>query len=778
MRETVCVTGGSGGIGQALLEQLIDLYEVKALFRTRTGMTDTWQRRGCTAVWGDLDDEEALGELVAGARFVFHCAAVVAGPSRQSHAVNVEGTRRLARAAARQGCQRFVHVGSAAVYSAAATEGDRDYTEDTPLSEHGGMAVYSLTKLRSENALSEVARESGLEFTILRPTCVYGPHTRSYTSIPLALIRKGVPVILGDGQGLLDAVYVDDVARAMLLAAPSPRANGEVFNIGHQPVTAERFYGHYARMLNRPARHVPLSLLSATMRLLDLVPGRQGMTLPEWRRGAALLLWAARNTRRFPSSKATAVLGYSPQVTLPTGMLQVELWARRQGLVDGTRHSLEGYGLLPFRPIALVRPESEEDIVRIVRTARRGDHRVKAIGSLHSLCPIPETDGICVVLDRYDKLLAADGRLVTVQAGMKLRDLNDALAALKLALPVNGSIAEQTVSGAISTATHGGSIHHGTLSDCVETVRIVRADGTARDIDRSQHVFPAVIVSLGLLGIVSTVTFRCVPSFALRSRISVRKAEEVLDGFDRIHRGSLYVDMLYYPITDDVEILTIDRTEEQPIHGSNGGERRAATAEPPGATGRAGLLVAKSGAWLLSRFRLNAVQRRLTSRAVGSYYRPRAGRSDHVLVFGDRGASRRSPMTIQDMEIAIPYEQAREAIGLLRDHFLTTRKYPLFPVHIRASARSDLWLSPSHERDVCWLELWQYPRHPAAFRQIHELMRRFHYRFHWGKEAPAGPEYIREEYARWDDFVRLRNEWDPTGMFSNGYLESFFTPPR
>jgi D-arabinono-1,4-lactone oxidase len=121
---------------------------------------------------------------------------------------------------------------------------------------------------------------------------------------------------------------------------------------------------------------------------------------------------------------------------------------------------------------------------------------------------------------------------------MKLRDLNNVLAARGMALPVNGSNSEQTVSGAISTATHGGSIHHGALSDYVDAIRIVKADGTAVDIDRSHELFPGVVVSLGVLGIVSTVTFRCVPSFQLESRKTVKTGQELVDDFDGINRRS------------------------------------------------------------------------------------------------------------------------------------------------------------------------------------------------------------------------------------------------
>jgi hypothetical protein len=53
----------------------------------------------------------------------------------------------------------------------------------------------------------------------------------------------------------------------------------------------------------------------------------------------------------------------------------------------------------------------------------------------------------------------------------------------------------------------------------------------------------------------------------------------------------------------------------------------------------------------------------------------------------------------------------------------------------------------------------------------------FAYRFHWGKLASAGRDYIRGQYPRWDDFVRLRAEWDPDGTFLNPYLGSFFSAP-
>jgi FAD/FMN-containing dehydrogenase len=61
-------------------------------------------------------------------------------------------------------------------------------------------------------------------------------------------------------------------------------------------------------------------------------------------------------------------------------------------------------------------------------------------------------------------------------------------------------------------------------------------------------------------------------------------------------------------------------------------------------------------------------------------------------------------------------------------------------------------------------------------REIHEALEPFHYRFHWGKASLVGPSEIRERFPRWDDFDRLRRQWDPDGVFLNPYLENLFGP--
>jgi FAD/FMN-containing dehydrogenase len=125
---------------------------------------------------------------------------------------------------------------------------------------------------------------------------------------------------------------------------------------------------------------------------------------------------------------------------------------------DGaTRQVLKSaVSLYSFAPAAVVHPTTENEIVQVVQAAAQQDLKVRAIGSLHSLAPIPATEGVCIVLDQYKSLVTIEGCLVTVQAGMKLWELNEVLAQHHLALPVLGTIVQQTVAGAISTGTHGG----------------------------------------------------------------------------------------------------------------------------------------------------------------------------------------------------------------------------------------------------------------------------------------------------------------------------------
>ena len=139
----------------------------------------------------------------------------------------------------------------------------------------------------------------------------------------------------------------------------------------------------------------------------------------------------------------------------------------------------------------------------------------------------------------------------------------------------------------------------------MESIRIVKANGTIEEIHRSHEVFPGVVVSLGLLGVISAVTFRCVPSFALQSLSSVRDVQDVLDNFDELHRGNLYTDMLYFPSIDQIAILSVNKVEKEQCKLS--AYKPVETVKRPQQLGHAKLkrqltiMSLRAGAWLVQR---------------------------------------------------------------------------------------------------------------------------------------------------------------------------------
>ncbi|MDJ0734074.1 MAG: D-arabinono-1,4-lactone oxidase [Nostocaceae cyanobacterium] len=433
--------------------------------------------------------------------------------------------------------------------------------------------------------------------------------------------------------------------------------------------------------------------------------------------------------------------------------------------------------LYSFSPDTVAHPTTEEEIIQIIQEAAQQNLKVRTIGSLHSAAPIPATDGVCIVLDKYKNLVNIEGSLVTVQAGMKIWELNEILAEHNLALPTLGTIAQQTVSGAISTGTHGGSLYYKSLSGYVQTLRLIRADGSILEVDNSQDIFNAVVISMGLLGIISTVTFKCVPAFSLQSQVISLSMDTFIQQFDDINRDNKYVDIRYSPITDKVQIVLINPTEK-PIK-QNGGWYPVKTTK---LERRITDFINKFAQRLFENYKLNWLQRWCIQQYDQTVYSSPFGRSDFVLTHFDSTSvditTNEEPDDFQpvgDMEIAIPYSQACAALNCIRNHFHKTQKYPTMHIHIRCTAADNFWLSPAYNQAICWLEFWEYPHNGKFFQEMLELLKPFNFRCHWGKQIAVDQKYLKQQYEKWHDFIHIRQQWDTNGIFSNSCLESYFS---
>ncbi|HSU00122.1 MAG TPA: NAD-dependent epimerase/dehydratase family protein [Geodermatophilus sp.] len=311
----VAVTGASGNVGTALLRRLTapgsGVAEVRGLARRQPPSIAPYDGVGWhLADLGETRSEHELTRFLDGVDAVVHLAWALQ-PGRQPerlHRVNVDGTRRLARAAAGAGVQHFVHLSSLGAYAPGG--GDRKVAEDWPVT---GIpsSQYSRDKSQAELVVREqLGSREGTTLTVVRPTLVLQPEASSeigrYFLGPLLFaaarllpdpVARLLPLPLPSLR--VQVVHADDVADA-LVAMLDRRAPGP-FNLAAEPTFDA---DSLARALGTVRVPVPAFVLRTTLSAAfhaHVLP-----TEPGW-------LDLGLQAPALDSSRARRLLGWSPQ---------------------------------------------------------------------------------------------------------------------------------------------------------------------------------------------------------------------------------------------------------------------------------------------------------------------------------------------------------------------------------------------------------------------------------------------------------------------------------
>jgi UDP-glucose 4-epimerase len=185
---------------------------------------------------GDICEKDLVNRVTAGADFVFHQAALritrCAEAPREAVDVLIGGTINVLEAALKQKVRKVVAASSASVY------GEPYYLPIDEAHPFNNRTMYGAGKIATEQMMRALFTTSGLDYVGLRYFNIYGPRMDMagvYTEVLVrwldAIEENKPPLIFGDGTQAMDFIYVDDVARANLLAAQSG-VTDEVFNIG------------------------------------------------------------------------------------------------------------------------------------------------------------------------------------------------------------------------------------------------------------------------------------------------------------------------------------------------------------------------------------------------------------------------------------------------------------------------------------------------------------------------------------------------------------------
>src|SRR5262249_49136820 len=191
---------------------------------------------GVKVIDGDIRDAALVRQLSEGVDYVFHQAALritrCAEAPREAVEVLIDGTLNVLGAAVEHKVKKVIAASSASVY------GEPSYLpidEDHPFN---NRTMYGAGKIATEQMLRAFDETHGLPYVAFRPFNIYGPRmdvTGVYTEVLVRWLDAAdagkPPLIFGDGSQSMDFIYVDDVARANLLAAQSD-VTDDVFNLG------------------------------------------------------------------------------------------------------------------------------------------------------------------------------------------------------------------------------------------------------------------------------------------------------------------------------------------------------------------------------------------------------------------------------------------------------------------------------------------------------------------------------------------------------------------
>jgi FAD-linked oxidoreductase len=389
-------------------------------------------------------------------------------------------------------------------------------------------------------------------------------------------------------------------------------------------------------------------------------------------------------------------------------------------------------------------PGSEDELAALVHEASHQNLPVRVAGSGHSFTPVVATSGLLLGLQAMQGLVSADPdrKRVVVRAGTRIGDIGRALKQIGLSLANQGDIDTQAIAGALSTGTHGTGIGLGCLSSQAVGMRLVKADGSILEIDgdRDAEAMAAAQVSIGMLGVISTVTLQAISAYNLKEKLWREDFEACMEGHDELAANNRHFSFFWCPVAESrnlyclPDVASVSKVKRE--HDVCEMKVMNVTDEAPHANEKTFERVAYS------------------SEIYPIEYIP----------------------NFHELEYAIPAETGKEALRQVRELMLTKHTNCIYPVEYRFVAGDSGMLSPYYQRASVTISVsggpgvdyWSY------LLDVDAILRQYSARPHWGKLHFNRAEDMPLLYPRFHDFQAIRRKMDPAGRFLNDHLRNLF----
>lgn len=317
MSRGLLVTGGTGFLGQALLDRLLPTGKHPIIAAVRCKEPNL--PAGVSAEWvGELSSSTDWADCLHEVGVVIHCAArahvmidETNDPLAEYRKVNVQGTLALAKQAVKAGVHRFIYISSIKVNGERTASNSAFHADSPPAPED----AYGISKHEAERDLLALARETAMQVVIIRPPLVYGPGVKGNFASLVRWVRKGIPLPLGAVHNKRSLIALENLVDFIALCAEperSPRAANEVFLISDgEDVSTTELLRKVAKAYHVTPRLLPMPLgwLQTITRLLG-------------KRAAADRLLGSLVV---DSSKAEDLLGWKPVVSMDEQLKKMAL---------------------------------------------------------------------------------------------------------------------------------------------------------------------------------------------------------------------------------------------------------------------------------------------------------------------------------------------------------------------------------------------------------------------------------------------------------------------
>jgi hypothetical protein len=464
-------------------------------------------------------------------------------------------------------------------------------------------------------------------------------------------------------------------------------------------------------------------------------------------------------------------------------------------------------------PLNIFHPATLAEVIAIVRRAESENRKLRAVGSGHSFSDIALTDDFLIDTHGLKKVLTLDtetlkasvqtSMLVEVECGITIADVNDKLDEMGLALINMGAHTAQTVVGALSTSTHGSGISLGSAASFVRSIVVVASEGKVYRIEpadgitdpgkfKSKHSdielrqdddwFKSVVIGLGCMGVVYSVTVEVIEKYWLRETRTVSKWSQVKADLLKgdVLRENRHYEVLVnpYKLNGDHTCLVTARNEtSKPEHPSPERANRS-----PLSVGFS--FLPRPLIWLFGK--LESLKLRLlpgsAPRTIENSIKALAdeeyvAKSYRVL---DIGAP--NYVAAYSSELALAEDDhsyiaaAKKIIELAERNRATKNIYHTVPFSLRFVAKHDLYLSMMYGRDTCMIEVPMIDPTNGGMeilKDIEVALIELGARPHWGQihYLAGGISLIRKMYPMLDKWLAVRRLLNSRGTFNNGFSQ-------